>query len=78
MHMNVCFLLQLRKAKIALLLSSVGFSSHYIYQDSKLLVFLMQWYIEHFFSIPGWSGAEIKCTVYSRVRNKHTGMLIDF
>ena len=33
---------------------------HYIYQDSKLLASLMQWYIRF---LPGWSGVEIKCTV---------------
>ena len=41
---------------------SFKFASHHtIYLDSKLLAFLMQWYI-HF--LPGWSRAEIKCTVH--------------
>ena len=34
--------------------------TQYIYQDSKLIASLLQWYI-HFY--PDWSGAEIKCTV---------------
>ena len=36
-----------------------GIASHYIYQDSKLLTSLMYWYICF---LPGWSGAEIKCS----------------
>ena len=34
--------------------------SMYIRTVHKLLAFLMQWYIR---TLPGWSGAEIKCTV---------------
>ena len=35
-------------------------NSQYKYQDSQLLASLMQLYIRF---LPGWSGAEIKCTV---------------
>ena len=37
------------------------FQPQHIYQDSKLLDFLMQWYI---LFLPGWSGVEFKCTVH--------------
>ena len=42
-------------------LNECGLMAQYIYQDSKLLASLMQWYIPF---LPCRSGAEIKCAVH--------------
>ena len=45
----------------------VALCPQYIYYESKLLVFLMLWYIRF---LAGWSGAEIKCTVHAALTKR--------